>query len=251
MCLCCAFTLVWWFPPPIISMERIKSRSGEDHTIFLLRLWRNRRNIIPQMIGDMLTSSTKSDNNRQGAFLPLLLSRPEEVPDTECLKDTVERFVPYWKDVICQDVRQREEETILYYSTILFKWLILGKQQVKAGKRVIVAAHGNSLRALVKYLDNVRCKKLFLLEREDALRWRVTVSISVVSVVFTGSRFRNSWTEYSDGNSACLWAGTSFVHFHLANSLVWVRVFYFALFFLLFHWLSASLLCWNRLKLLQ
>lgn len=53
----------------------------------------------------------------------------KELPLTECLKDTVERFLPYWHDSIAP--------------------------QVKAGKRVIVTAHGNSLRALVKYLDNV------------------------------------------------------------------------------------------------
>ena len=54
---------------------------------------------------------------------------PAELPVTECLKDTVERFVPYWRDVIARSVR--------------------------AGERVIIAAHGNSLRALVKYLDNI------------------------------------------------------------------------------------------------
>jgi 2,3-bisphosphoglycerate-dependent phosphoglycerate mutase len=52
-----------------------------------------------------------------------------ELPLTECLKDTVARMLPYWFDVIAP--------------------------QVKAGKRVVVVAHGNSLRALVKYLDNV------------------------------------------------------------------------------------------------
>src|SRR5437764_10193508 len=52
-----------------------------------------------------------------------------ELPLTECLKDTVERFLPYWRDVIARSVT--------------------------AGDRVLIAAHGNSLRALVKYLDNV------------------------------------------------------------------------------------------------
>ena len=52
-----------------------------------------------------------------------------ELPLTECLKDTVERFLPYWHETIAP--------------------------QVKAGKRVIITAHGNSLRALVKYLDGV------------------------------------------------------------------------------------------------
>ncbi|HSS71028.1 MAG TPA: 2,3-diphosphoglycerate-dependent phosphoglycerate mutase [Casimicrobiaceae bacterium] len=50
-------------------------------------------------------------------------------PRTECLKDTVARFLPYWHDTIAPSVR--------------------------AGQRVIIVAHGNSLRALVKYLDKV------------------------------------------------------------------------------------------------
>ena len=52
-----------------------------------------------------------------------------EVPRTECLKDTVARVIPYWESAIAPAVR--------------------------AGRRVLVAAHGNSLRALVKYLDGI------------------------------------------------------------------------------------------------
>ena len=52
-----------------------------------------------------------------------------DLPQAECLKDTVERFLPYWHDSIAPTI--------------------------KSGKRVIIAAHGNSLRALVKYLDHV------------------------------------------------------------------------------------------------
>lgn len=55
--------------------------------------------------------------------------KKEELPLTECLKDTVNRFLPYWHDTIAPTIKE--------------------------GKRVIIAAHGNSLRALVKYLDNV------------------------------------------------------------------------------------------------
>jgi 2,3-bisphosphoglycerate-dependent phosphoglycerate mutase len=54
---------------------------------------------------------------------------PSQVPLTECLKDTVARVLPYWNQSIAPDVR--------------------------AGKRVLITAHGNSLRALVKYLDKV------------------------------------------------------------------------------------------------
>jgi 2,3-bisphosphoglycerate-dependent phosphoglycerate mutase len=53
----------------------------------------------------------------------------DELPLTECLKDTVERFVPYWREVIAASVA--------------------------AGERVLIVAHGNSLRALVKYLDDI------------------------------------------------------------------------------------------------
>jgi 2,3-bisphosphoglycerate-dependent phosphoglycerate mutase len=51
------------------------------------------------------------------------------VPATECLKDTVARFLPYWTGTI--------------------------GPAISAGKRVIIAAHGNSIRALIKYLDQV------------------------------------------------------------------------------------------------
>ncbi len=52
-----------------------------------------------------------------------------ELPRTECLKDTVARFLPYWKKIIAP--------------------------QVQSGKNIIITAHGNSLRALMKYLDNI------------------------------------------------------------------------------------------------
>jgi 2,3-bisphosphoglycerate-dependent phosphoglycerate mutase len=52
-----------------------------------------------------------------------------QLPLTECLKDTVARFLPCWNDVIAPDVR--------------------------SGRRVLITAHGNSLRALIKYLDNI------------------------------------------------------------------------------------------------
>jgi 2,3-bisphosphoglycerate-dependent phosphoglycerate mutase len=55
--------------------------------------------------------------------------KPEEVPATECLKDTVARVVPFWKDSIAPALSR--------------------------GRRVLVAAHGNSLRALIKFLDDV------------------------------------------------------------------------------------------------
>ena len=55
--------------------------------------------------------------------------KPEEIPLTECLKDTVARVLPFWNEAMAP--------------------------AIKAGKRVVVAAHGNSIRALVKYLDGI------------------------------------------------------------------------------------------------
>lgn len=55
--------------------------------------------------------------------------QPDQVPLTECLKDTVARVLPYWNESVAP--------------------------AIKSGKRVMIAAHGNSIRALVKYLDNI------------------------------------------------------------------------------------------------
>jgi len=55
--------------------------------------------------------------------------RPEELPQTECLKDTVARFMPFWHETLAP--------------------------AVKGGQRALVTAHGNSIRAIVKYLDDI------------------------------------------------------------------------------------------------
>lgn len=55
--------------------------------------------------------------------------KPAQIPNTECLKDTVDRVLPYWYDLLAPAIRD--------------------------GQRVLVVAHGNSLRALIKYLDGI------------------------------------------------------------------------------------------------
>jgi 2,3-bisphosphoglycerate-dependent phosphoglycerate mutase len=55
--------------------------------------------------------------------------KPEQIPLTECLKDTVARVLPFWNEVLAPAIRD--------------------------GQRLVIAAHGNSIRALVKYLDNI------------------------------------------------------------------------------------------------
>jgi len=84
--------------------------------------WRRSYDIQPPAL-------TKDDERFPGKDPRYKDLKPGEVPLTECLKDTVNRFLPYWHNDI---------------SPVL-----------KKGKRVIIVAHGNSLRALVKYLDNV------------------------------------------------------------------------------------------------
>jgi 2,3-bisphosphoglycerate-dependent phosphoglycerate mutase len=71
----------------------------------------------------------KNDSRYPGSDPRYLCLAEKDLPLTECLKDTVERFLPYWHKTIAPEVKQ--------------------------GKKIIIAAHGNSLRALVKYLDHV------------------------------------------------------------------------------------------------
>jgi 2,3-bisphosphoglycerate-dependent phosphoglycerate mutase len=87
-----------------------------------VKIWRRSYDIRPPALEESDKRNPAFD--RRYAGLP-----KEQVPLTECLKDTVARFLPAWNDVIAP--------------------------QVKSGKRVLITAHGNSLRALVKYLDNI------------------------------------------------------------------------------------------------
>ena len=79
---------------------------------------------------DVQPPALKEDDDRNPALQDTYRSvNKDELPLTECLKDTVARVVPYFNEVIRKDI--------------------------EAGKKVIIAAHGNSLRALVKYLENI------------------------------------------------------------------------------------------------
>ncbi|GAA4593689.1 2,3-bisphosphoglycerate-dependent phosphoglycerate mutase [Actinoplanes octamycinicus] len=85
-------------------------------------LWRRSYDVPPPPIED--DSEFSQANDARYADLP-----PEIKPKAECLKDVLERALPYWYDAIVPDLR--------------------------AGKTVLVAAHGNSLRAIVKHLDQI------------------------------------------------------------------------------------------------
>ncbi len=85
-------------------------------------VWRRSYAVAPPA----LAAADERHPSRDSRYASLL---PEELPLTECLKDTVERVVPYWQMEIAP--------------------------QIRAGRNVIIAAHGNSLRALIKHLDHV------------------------------------------------------------------------------------------------
>jgi len=72
---------------------------------------------------------TPDDERYEGQDRRYAKLQPGQAPLTECLKDTVERVLPFWNESMAPAIR--------------------------AGKRIVVAAHGNSIRALVKYLDNI------------------------------------------------------------------------------------------------
>jgi len=99
-----------------------KAETAAKHGDAQVLIWRRSYDIPPPPLADV-------DNDRRYASIP-----EQQLPLTESLKDTVARFVPYWESTIAPDI--------------------------KAGKKVLIAAHGNSLRALVKYLDNVSEKDI-------------------------------------------------------------------------------------------
>jgi len=99
-----------------------KSEMVEKHGAEQVHLWRRSYDLRPPE----LDKSNKMYPGRDPRYADL---KKKDIPVAECLKDTVERFLPYWHTSIVPSL--------------------------KDGKRVLIAAHGNSLRALVMYLDNI------------------------------------------------------------------------------------------------
>jgi 2,3-bisphosphoglycerate-dependent phosphoglycerate mutase len=104
-----------------------KAETAERHGMDQVLIWRRSYDTRPPAL-------TPDDPRYPGSDPRYAGLGPQELPLTECLKDTVARFLPYWHEAIAP--------------------------AVKAGQRVIIAAHGNSLRALVKYLDRVTDKDI-------------------------------------------------------------------------------------------
>lgn len=99
-----------------------KAQTAEQYGEQQVKIWRRSYDVPPP-------SLTKEDPRWPGHDPRYQNMDERDIPLAECLKDTVARFLPYWHETVVP--------------------------ALKAGQRVILAAHGNSLRALVKYLDNM------------------------------------------------------------------------------------------------
>jgi 2,3-bisphosphoglycerate-dependent phosphoglycerate mutase len=99
-----------------------KAETAQKHGEAQVKIWRRSYDIPPPTL-------TPDDPRHSGRDQRYANVPPGQIPLTESLKDTVARFLPYWHEAIVP--------------------------AIKGGQRVLIAAHGNSLRALVKYLDDV------------------------------------------------------------------------------------------------
>jgi 2,3-bisphosphoglycerate-dependent phosphoglycerate mutase len=101
-----------------LNKAEIAALHGEQQT----KLWRRSYSVRPP-------AQAPDDERYAGRDRRYAGLQPGQIPVTECLEDTVARFLPYWKETIAPAVQR--------------------------GERILIAAHGNSLRALVKHLDGI------------------------------------------------------------------------------------------------
>ncbi len=109
-----------------LNKSETAAKHGEDQ----VHIWRRSYDIRPPEI-------SKSSEYYPGTDRRYSCLTEDQIPCSECLKDTVERFLPYWHENIAP--------------------------AIKSGKQVLISAHGNSLRALVKYLDAVSAEDIVTL----------------------------------------------------------------------------------------
>jgi len=116
-----------------------KAETAEKHGEDQVLIWRRSYDIPPPAL-------EKTDERYPGNFPAYKDVEKSDLPTTESLKLTVDRFLPYWFDTIAP--------------------------MIKTGKKVLIAAHGNSLRALVKYLDKV--------SEEDIIKLNIPTGVPLV-----------------------------------------------------------------------
>ena len=106
-----------------LNKEEMALKYGDEQ----VHIWRRSYDVKPPAL---------DDNDER--YIEMKNKYSEYIPNTECLKDTVSRVIPYWNEEILPNI--------------------------KRGKRVIIVAHGNSLRGLIKYLDNISDEDIVNLE---------------------------------------------------------------------------------------
>ncbi len=116
-----------------------KVETAEKYGADMVQLWRRSFDVPPRPL--------ESDDERNPKFDPRYAElSPKEIPLTESLKEVIERFIPYWENEILPTLKEKEE--------------------------VLVAAHGNSLRALVMHLKNM--------SKEEILKFNIPTGIPYV-----------------------------------------------------------------------
>nr|WP_282009903.1 2,3-diphosphoglycerate-dependent phosphoglycerate mutase [Nitrospina watsonii] len=116
-----------------------KAETAEQHGDDQVKIWRRSYDIPPPPLPDGDARLPHSDRRYAGVDAA-------DLPKTEALKHTVDRFLPYWNDTIVPEIQ--------------------------AGRRVLICAHGNSLRALVKHLDGI--------SNEDIVELNIPTGIPLV-----------------------------------------------------------------------
>jgi 2,3-bisphosphoglycerate-dependent phosphoglycerate mutase len=115
-----------------LNKAETATKYGEEQ----VKIWRRSYDTPPMPLEE-------NDTRYPGKDIRYAGLTKKELPLTECLKDTIERVVPYWENEIVP--------------------------QIKTGKRIIIVAHGNSLRALVKYLDSINDNEIVNLNIPTAM----------------------------------------------------------------------------------
>lgn len=110
-----------------LNKQEMKEKHGEKQ----VQIWRRSFAVQPP-------SLTKKDHRYCGCDIKYQNLKESEIPLTESLKDTIARVMPCWQNEIVPDIQ--------------------------TGKKIIIAAHGNSLRALIKHLDNISDENIVNLE---------------------------------------------------------------------------------------
>jgi 2,3-bisphosphoglycerate-dependent phosphoglycerate mutase len=138
-----------------LDKSEMAAKFGEEQVL----VWRRSYDTPPPALEPGDSRSPAGDPRYAGLA-------PAEIPLTECLKDTVARVVPHWENVIAPDIR--------------------------AGKSVLIAAHGNSMRALIKYLDGIGDAEIVKLNVPTAtpLVYELTDDLKPIRSYYLGDQAR-------------------------------------------------------------